>query len=215
MALKRITIIQKVIDYIGAKTYLEIGTCRGDTLIWAKAERKMAVDVKFQVPFKYRIRSFWNTTYRKMTSDDYFKKYKNVRFDVAFIDGMHTHEQSLKDVENCLKFVSQGGVILMHDCNPLSEKAASPDPLPKGTWNGGVWKTIVALRTRVDLEAFVLDADQGVGIIRKGNPESTLNFSHDEILKLAYSDLEKNRESFLNLKPPGYFPEFLKTIRKI
>jgi hypothetical protein len=44
-------------------------------------------------------------------------------------------------------------------------------------WSGNVWKAIAQLRSlRHDLRIAVLDCDFGVGIMRKGFPESRLSY---------------------------------------
>jgi len=95
--------------------------------------------------------------------------------DVVLIDGLHTYSQSLRDFVHSLKWLKDGGVIMMHDCNPASEAAAYPANslahacslnLPGWTnnWNGDVWKTIAHLRaSRNDLHIFTLAGDFGLG----------------------------------------------------
>jgi hypothetical protein len=160
-----------------------------------------------------------------MESDTFFAKEEarlvGCGVDVAFIDGLHTFSQSLKDVENTLKYLNNNGVIILHDCNPLSEAAAisakSISEVQKmnppdftGVWNGDVWKTIAYLRAiRKDLRIFVLDCDSGLGILTKEAPESMLNYSAEKIRNLSYHDLSKDRQSILNLKNVTYFKEFL------
>ena len=66
----------------------------------------------------------------RKTSDDFFsldahKVFKENKIDVAFIDGLHTYEQSLRDAVNCLKYLNKGGLHYIHDCNPQSEEASS------------------------------------------------------------------------------------------
>ncbi len=126
------------------------------------------------------------------------------------------------DVENCLRYLAAGGIIVVHDCNPLTESAAAPgtslvasEGLPgfNGTWiwNGDVWKTIAYLRSyREDINVFVLDCDLGLGIISKGKAENMLNLSADKIEKMTLYDLDNNREHILNLKSPGYLLGFPK-----
>jgi hypothetical protein len=71
-------------------------------------------------------------------------------------------------------------------------------------------KGIVALRsTRDDLRIAVLKCDYGVGMVRKGSPESRLSYSAEQIEALTYSDLAADRKGLLNLKPPAYLGEFL------
>jgi hypothetical protein len=45
---------------------------------------------------------------------------------VIFIDGLHTFEQTLQDSYNSLNYLAQGGVIILHDCNPPSEASSTP-----------------------------------------------------------------------------------------
>lgn len=229
--MSRVEVVQKIIDNKKAKTYLEIGVLAGDAFLRIKIKNKWGVDPHFTIePFKkfrYYFKNPFNifNEYFNMDSDTFFDK-ENVRLtrhgiDVAFIDGLHTFAQSLKDVENSLKYLNKDGVIIIHDCNPLSEAAAIPaesiDEVQKvnplgftGVWNGDVWKTVACLRaTRKDLHIFVLDCDFGLGVVTKGEPESLLNFSADEILRLSYQNLSRDRQALLNLKDVNYIEKFL------
>ena len=81
---------------------------------------------------------------------------------------------------------------------------------------GDVWKGIVHLRSsRDDLQVAVLNCDRGVGVVRKGSPESRLPYSPAQIEALNYADLAADRERMLNLKPPKYLGEFLASERRI
>jgi len=228
----RLDVIQQIIDRIKAKTYLEIGVKKGKVFLNVKARNKIAVDPKIKINLKRKIkfltRNFSNffNQYYEMTSDRFFEKNSYLLtklngISVAFIDGLHTYEQSLKDVRNCLKFLKEDGIIVMHDCNPLSEAQSHPvNPRENavnscssnGTfdWSGDVWKTIAFLRSnRNDLNVFVLDCSHGLGIITKGKSERTLEFSKTDIDQLSYKDLERNRVKILNLKNADYLYEFL------
>lgn len=228
----RLDVIQKIVDYQNARTYLEIGVKKGKVFLNIKARKKIAVDPHFKINKKRKIKSYFNNLsnifneYYEMTSDVFFEKYSNIftrlnGFDVAFIDGLHTYKQSLRDVQNCLNFLNRNGVIIMHDCNPLSEVEAYPAGsqedsanlnLPEGTssWSGDVWKTIVHLRsTRTDLHIFVLNCDHGIGIITRGAPEDMLQYSEKSIDNLSYEDLERDRARILNLKRADYLSKFL------
>jgi len=131
----------------------------------------------------------------------------------------YNSEQSLKDVDNCLKRMNKDGVIIIHDCNPISASAAYPanswehaESLKldgwTGEWSGDVWKTIADLRSmHNNLHVFVLDCDYGLGIITKGIPDNMLTFSKQEIANLSYKDLEKSRSRTLNLKNTDYLKQ--------
>lgn len=229
--MKKQVIIQSLIDKLAAKSYLEIGVQRGKNFYEIQAPFKVAIDPQFKIGWRRRIshvHDFLKNHFYEMTSDHFFENYANEMFskkqlDIAFIDGLHTYAQSLADFNNCFRFLSPEGIILFHDCNPLTPEAAlfasSPEemqhqfPGKNGEWNGDVWKTIVYLRSRrPDLQVFVFDCDYGVGVVRKGQPDSMLSFTDREIDQMSYADLEKNRKSFLNMRSPDYLSEFLKTI---
>lgn len=104
----------------------------------------------------------------RMTSDDFFKINKK-KFDVIFIDGLHSYEQCQRDVINSLKFLKKNGIIFMHDMMPLDKFAASypRDFLAVNAWNGDVWKVGVELSLSKNLNFIVVPIDHGVGILKK------------------------------------------------
>lgn len=229
--LNRIKIIQQLINATGARNYLEIGVNNGACFLRLRARCKIAVDPSFKIAtgrkLKYFVKNPWNfnNRYFEQTSDDFFSSQGEMlatnRPQLVLIDGLHTYEQALRDVINSLSFLDRNGIIVMHDCNPLTEQAGLPassiDHIKKtlseyrGVWNGDVWKAIVHLRSmHTDLEVFVLDCDHGIGVVRRGTAGKKLSFAEDEIRNLTYRDLEKNREEFLNLKPAAFFEEFVR-----
>lgn len=155
--------------------------------------------------------------YFHMPSDEFFASHAGgLRIDTAFVDGLHEYKQVLRDVDNCLRLLSDQGVIIIHDCNPASAQAATPyheletamrHPEWNWEWSGDVWKAIVVLRSRPDLQVVVLNCDFGVGIIRKGVPESIL--PDMDVSKMVYHELAQSRERLLNMKQPEYLETFL------
>ncbi len=139
--------------------------------------------------------------------------------DVAFVDGLHEWQQVVRDVENCLRYLNKGGVILMHDCCPVSEIVATPfdkleeakkKPEWNGAWTGDVWKAAVWLRSsRKDLSLFVLNCDWGVGVLTRNDSDNDLNYEYENIKQLPFSEFEEKRDTILDLKDPTYLTEFL------
>jgi hypothetical protein len=233
--MNRLTVLQKIIDRFKAKTYLEIGVQTGVIISNIKAPTKIGVDPHFLFSKKLKLRKLvglLNFKTVEKTSDAFFnedaKKILKYGIDVALIDGHHTYNQSLKDVQNCLTYLNPSGVIVMHDCNPDNYACAYPlrdsesidsimmlaeaGELPgwNGSWSGDVWKTIVHLRiTNKDLNIFTLDLDWGLGIISRGKGEILSEISLDHLQKMDYWALEKNRAGLLNLMPPKYLNEYL------
>mgnify|MGYP000335991645 CR=1 FL=1 len=216
--LNKTTIIQHLINKFGFKTYLEVGVERGINFFQIDAELKFGVDPVFIIPGGYK-----NTEKEKfypVTSDEFFanppKEILERGLDIVFIDGLHTYEQSLKDVENSLKYLNPEGIIVLHDCLPDSPVSAMPireeakrNPGFKG-WTGEVYKTIIHLRaTKKDLFVAVVDTDWGIGIVRRGDPEGVVSVKVEDIKNMNYYEFVKEKEKLLNLKPKEWFYEFI------
>ncbi len=226
----RTDVIQTLLNKKRKPSYLEIGVRTGHNFFPIKAHKKTAVDPQFifsrEERFRWIYKNSSNLTarYYEITSDRYFESVgASKKMDLVFIDGLHTYNQSLRDVLNSLTILNENGVIVMHDCNPPHKAAAYPAQTLKeaamanpsdwtNEWCGDVWKTICFLRgTRRDLRVFVLDTDYGLGIITMGNAEEYLDLSVEQVDAMTYDDLERDREILLGLKNKDYFFEFLKT----
>ncbi|MCK9442525.1 MAG: hypothetical protein M0Q13_14040, partial [Methanothrix sp.] len=86
----RTDIINSIIKRYAFKSYLEIGV-----RVPADNFDKIVVRLKHSVDPNPN----GNYTY-KVNSDDFFNKHIKRNYDIIFIDGMHTEEQSYKDVKN-------------------------------------------------------------------------------------------------------------------
>lgn len=234
----RIEVLNALIKKKSVKNYLEIGVNRGKCLFnIVGTEKRFGVDPFFNFSLWKKIRACilnphtFKNDYFEVTSNIFFdtntKLLEANTLDLAFIDGLHTYKQSLKDTLNTLQYLDDNGVIVLHDCNPLDELAAYPansidDARTvlenhkdwKNIWNGDVWKTIVYIKkNHPELSAFVLNTDHGLGFVFK---KSQVNLPEifntiDNIDALDYSFLAKHREELLDLKPISYFKTFLNT----
>ena len=226
--MNRITLIQRIIQEANFKTYLEIGTQSGKSLLPLKCKYKIAVDPDFCIPFEKKLKwlfknpSNFRNKYFEETSDDFFNKRKSMlqkkyRLDVVLIDGLHTFEASLRDVLNSLEYLNSEGVIIMHDCYPPNIASAKPansydDALKLEIdgwtveWCGDIWKTIVYLRRKFSdfLDVYVINTDYGLGIIRiKSEINRSLNIDKelfDEINKMQFEEIMQDYETMTGLK---------------
>ena len=231
--MNRTKAVQQALDGRARRVYLEIGVSRGMTFRRITADEKIAVDPAFKLSARSRRLADAKaraTHYFETTSDAVFTNktafLEQHGIDVALIDGLHTYKHVVRDVENTLRYLRDDGVIVLHDCNPANASIACPATsyadfraqhswwnllwVTRPPWTGDVWKAIVQLRsTRHDLRVAVLNCDHGVGVVRKGSPESRLSYSPAQIEALDYADLAADRDRLLNLKPPSYLGEFL------
>jgi hypothetical protein len=132
----------------------------------------------------------------RKTSDDFFKV-NNDKFDIVFIDGLHTYEQVKKDILNSVNCLNVNGIILVHDCMPdsLGKQAV---PRYKMQWNGDVWKAIVDLRQKEDLDIYTCEMDQGIGIITKKKNSSLLSLNKP-IHKIKFRDYFDNYKEYMRV----------------
>jgi Methyltransferase domain len=224
--MNRLSIIKILMKQKNLKNYLEIGVFNGRVFFRVSSTFKIAVDPDFAFDGTRKLGKLFTNPYNlfnkyiQKTSDDFFSQdavniFAQKKVQLALIDGMHEYSFALRDAENTLKYLSDDGVIIMHDCNPKTKTEAGTFEewriKGSGQWNGDVWKSIVYLRSlRDDINVFVLDCDHGLGIITKGKPENKLNYSEKEIKALTYEDFNANRQQFINLKPVDYFYDFFK-----
>ena len=182
--IKRWDLIQNIIDKKRYDNYLEIGCDKDQSFSKIKVKNKIGVD-----PVSGgNIRS---------TSDQFFSS-NTSKFDIIFIDGLHHYEQVIKDVNNSLKILNDNGFILLHDCLPRSI-AHQAIPRYRGSWNGDVWKALVELRTRSDLDTYTCQIDFGVGIVQKKKNTEILSIEKKNFKFLKFSDYYYNFNSFMRV----------------
>lgn len=231
----RIEILRRIAAALNARHYLEIGVSKGESFFPLRIARKVAVDPHPRLSWRKRLRkcianpaNLFNA-YHRITSDEYFARCAPPPggFDLAFIDGLHTYEQALRDTLNTLKVLNPGGVVALHDCTPPNEAAAYParsyedaaaarPPGWTGEWCGDVWKAIVHLRAaHPELEVAVLDCDYGVGLVRRGRGAPAPPVDLAALARWDYARLAAARTELLNLRPPAYLDAWIAGLRKL
>ena len=204
MNIKRSEVINKIINRFNFSKYLEIGVYHPKlNFDLINTNFKDGVDPEPRRPVSY-----------EMTSDEFFEKHStNKKYDIIFIDGLHTYEQTYKDVINSINLLNEGGVIVMHDCNPPTEyHTRSYDEYLKtgGEWNGTVYKSFIQLKSELnDWTCFVVDVDWGCGIITKRKLKPNNGFNMNNIDDLSWNYFTENRKNLLDLTDYDDFLEIL------
>lgn len=158
-------------DYIrkrGYKSYLEIGVENPNNCFnHIVCDKKVSVDPYLPTPYVDEESSealASQVTYR-LTSDDFFMQNQE-KFDIIFIDGLHTEEQCDKDVANALKCLNPFGCVMLHDSLPENERIQSIEAFENGEpWNGTVWKTVTKLIKTREYGIKVYYHDYGIAVI--------------------------------------------------
>lgn len=150
--MNRTELLNLLIDLYQYTSYLELGVDKGINFADIKLDDKIGVDILKPATFR-------------MSTDEYFRTCDR-KFDLVFIDADHEAEQTYRDFENALQHLNDNGCIVFHDCLPKTE-THQLRRRRSNQWTGNVWKAFIRVRQRADVDAFVVDADWGLGIVFK------------------------------------------------
>jgi hypothetical protein len=142
-------------SFTSATAYLEIGIEHGYTLEAVKISTKVGVDPH---PL-FSLKSLpAGVTVHSVESDRFFETLTDdVKFDIIFLDGFHTYQQTYRDLMNSLRHLASRGVIIIDDVVPSDEISAIPEldvsisqQVEHGVtdfrWHGDVFRLIPLLR---------------------------------------------------------------------
>lgn len=186
--MRRWDLLNEIAQEIDARTYLEIG-CDSDVCF-----------NKINVFDKTGVDPRKGGTHR-MTSNEFFTS--NIKiFDLVFVDGLHMRHQVVRDVENSLECLSDNGIIALHDAIPLKYvyqivplSAASAHEEFNGAWTGDVWKAVVDLRGRADIDVCTVPVCTGITLIKKRSNRNILT----NIDELDWPCFVEKKQHLLNI----------------
>jgi hypothetical protein len=202
--------LDRLHEALRPETYVEIGVFTGTTLALARPPT-----IAYGVDPEPSISSVLKTETHLFpeTSDEFFAKRRlegllsgrPVR--LAFIDGLHSFEQCLRDFMNLEAYCGPASAILLHDTVPLDERTQrrTRETL---FWTGDVWKAVLALKHyRPELELFTIPAaPTGLTVLIGLDPSSrVLRGAYDDavhrFIDVPFSEIEHRLDEVLSLVP--------------
>lgn len=206
--------INHIIRHLGSKDYLEVGVAGGSTFFSVEAQRKVAVDTEFR--FNIDDYASAHVAFYACTSDTYFLEYAQSEcFDVIFLDGLHTFEQTFRDFCNSLTHSHSSTVWLIDDILPndvyssiRNHREAVQFRKNAGkegnAWHGDTFKTIFAIHDFFPTLSYCCVGSPGnpqALVWRQSREEfNPILDSLEAISRLSYFDLQKNLD-ILKLLP--------------
>jgi hypothetical protein len=186
-------LINYLIEKFALTSYLEIGTFnRSHNFDLVNAYQKTCVDPDPNAAADHMC-----------TSDHFFEVINKAhmcdggdrKFSLIFIDGLHHADQVKKDFENALECLHSNGFIVLHDCNPHSERITHV-PRDSREWCGDVYKFACKLGEYSGIDYVTCDFDYGCAVVwrdssKVGNPVGQ---------EITWEFFQKNR-SLLRLTP--------------
>jgi hypothetical protein len=202
--------------------YLEIGVRAGERFHAVEAAKKVAVDPVFQFnEGKARVK-YPEAAYHQVTSDIYFGQIADPsdKFDVIFLDGLHTFEQTLRDFTNSIYFLSEKGTILIDDVVPVSYFASigdlalfralrQKDKEIAGSWMGDVYRLVFFIETFFQQFRFRTTRPQSQLVVWRGRRESVPDRSVEGVARTGFERVLLDKEVY-RFAP---FDEILNEIR--
>ncbi|MEI6360004.1 MAG: class I SAM-dependent methyltransferase, partial [Synechococcus sp. ELA619] len=171
--------LNRLAEALDCKTYLEIGVSEGITFNAVNVETKTGVDPDFQFDWQAS-HDGTHTRLLPLSSDAFFAKEPiGSRFDLIFIDGLHTYDQTYRDFQNALLHSHPGTVILIDDTIPIDAYSCCRDQdeairlraqstgIANAIWHGDTYKIMPLIH-------LFHTAYEYCTIIDQGNPQTLL-----------------------------------------
>lgn len=193
-----------------AKSYLEIGVYEGDTFLNAtRFDLRHGVDPHFRLDVAaHRSDSL---VFFEATSDDFFTHHADPtqKYDVIFLDGLHTFEQTFRDFCASLAHSHDRTVWLIDDVYPSDVFSSHPDQtaayryraLHGGesvAWHGDVYKVVFAIHDLFPNLSYRTIEDDGnprTVVIRRQRQNFAPAFeSLEQISRMTYYDFIEHTE---------------------
>lgn len=203
-------VVQAVLDLFEAPAYLEIGVNKGMTFNNVKAGTKVAVDPKFLFDYRTVAQEVPGTSFHETTSDDYFGRIagRDTAFDVIYLDGLHTCEQTVRDLINAISFLKPNGVMIVDDVFPCSYAASLHDRAETrlirqatgdslGAWMGDVYRLVFFIETFCQQFSYsTVNNNHGQLVMWREPREAVPGRTLSEVGEKAYKHLFLERDSF-------------------
>ena len=171
--------LNRLAQALGSKTYLEIGVSEGITFNAVNVETKTGVDPEFR--FDWQASHDGTITRLLPLSSDAFFAQEPIesRFALIVVDGLHTYDQTYRDLQNALLHSHPGTVILIDDTIPCDAYSCSRDQdeavqlraqstgIANGMWHGDTYKIMPFIH-------LFHTAYQYCTIVDQGNPQTIL-----------------------------------------
>ena len=206
-------VIQACLDLFPEPTYLEIGVWKGKTLFPVTAVSKTAVDPAFAFDLGEMREKHSDTHFFEVTSDDFFASLdSSTHYDVIYLDGLHTFEQTLRDLLNSILFVKEESIIIIDDVYPSSYHSSLPDVRAAkllrqamgstdSSWMGDVYKLTLFIETFLQQYSYGMVSDNHGQLIMWRKPRQTVaKRTVEEVARCPFETLHVEQQA-LNRAP--------------
>ncbi len=176
--------INRLMKLSAGQRYLQIGVGLGETFFAVEAAAKTAVDTGFH--FDVDARRTGDESFFSDGSDAFFRRYDGEPFDIIYLDGVHTYEQTSRDFLNSLNLSHEGTIWLFDDTLPNDADAALPDQgecyrrraaagNPDASWMGNTYQTILLIGRVMPMMRYRTFEGHGQTVVWKARQAQDIN----------------------------------------
>ena len=219
---RKLHVLQELLSLHRSPHYLEIGVRAGERFHGVKAAKKVAVDPVFKFPTAKARETHPEAAYHEVTSDTYFGQIASPsdQFDVIYLDGLHTFEQTLRDFTNSIEHLSDKGTIVIDDVVPVSYFAsigdlalfrslrASNENIPR-SWMGDVFRLVYFIDSFFQNYEFRTTLVQPQLVVWRGRRGSVPDRRVESVARMGFERVLIDKEVFRF----AHFPEILEQVR--
>ena len=193
-------------ELVDPTVYLEVGVHQGHSFRLATGATLAvgvdpSMDLRFPPPPGARL---FHETSDCFFADHAVDTFVESPIDVAFLDGLHHWDQTLRDFHNAERHSHPGGRIVLHDCVPIDARTSTRERTTV-VWSGDVWKVVVWLRNhRPDLRVVTLDiGPTGLAVVTGLRPtrHPDASVDDDDLWALGYEDVADSLGTMLDVRP--------------
>jgi hypothetical protein len=195
-------------DVVRPDVYLEVGVHEGHSFRLATEAKlvvgvDLAMNLRFDAPPGARL---FHTTSDEFFTRDADDVFRSAPVDLAFVDGLHHWDQTLRDVAHTERHSHGGGRVLIHDCLPIDAETSARERTTV-VWSGDVWKVVLWLRRhRPDLRVTTIDVGPtGLAVVTGLDPDRAAVPGPDDLdadlWALDYDDVRDSIAELVNVVP--------------
>jgi hypothetical protein len=202
--------INAIARLANAKKYLEIGVNKGETFFEVDIDYKVAVDPNFL--FDFNSKETEKARFHPITSDEFFRQNRET-FDIIYLDGLHTFDQTLRDFMSSLAFAHDRTIWLLDDTMPNDNFSALSDQercyrlcrqLGNGdwAWMGDVFKTVYFIRNAMKFYNYRTFTGHGQTVVWKDIEKfgDGITVPADKVGAMTYEDYVDTYQSMMNIE---------------
>lgn len=218
---RRISALSAIND---SRRYLEIGVEQGATFNSVSIPDRTGVDLSLAKYVEPEGGMPPGSRLHEESSDQFFQNSATGVYDLIFIDGFHTAEQTFRDFSSSLAVSGPSTIWLIDDVVPSSPISAVPDltrwhqlrsalASDEWQWHGDVYRAILMIRTAfVQFNvATIVDCGKAQTVVwRSGLRSLPLNMGWEQISRYSYFDLVSD----LSVLKAGQEKEILEQVSK-